>query len=584
MMFFKKRIYKQKLFSVALPLSVLIFFVFVVYSNSLWNEFVWDDYAGIVTNTYVHNFDFLNFFSKSLTDGANAPTTFWRPLILVVFSGLWHFFGDLVVPYHLVNILLHSANASLFFLLFLRIFRRRIPAFLAALVFAVHPLNTEAITYISGIGDPLSVFFMLLGANFYARAIQDQKRQKLLFSGTALVFLLALLSKESALIFPIILLLCGLFIRRENLKTWKDAIVVAQTTLPFFAISAFYVLARKSIFDFSENAPDILNLFSFHDRFLTFCGVFVSYLQLLFAPLHLHMEWMLPTVKSASEPKTLFGIFLLFGIIILIVTQFKKRPAVSFGFLWFLIALFPNSNLLFGMAAFGAEHWLYFSFSGFFFALFSLADEFVVKENAKLFFIVFLSIWVGWLSALTVERNRDWQDTITLFTSTLQESPRSYRANMSLGNGYYDIGRYDDAKYYYERTLGLYPNSYSAYARLGTLSLRLNKHDEAIRYYEHSVQIDSVNSPAFYPLLEEYLQNKEYGKAEKVLGERSEKTKDREEAKRGFVTLAVIAKQNGDMEKEAMYYAQAQKIASEKEDSFWVFVGQFLNQYLGEPE
>jgi tetratricopeptide (TPR) repeat protein len=296
------------------------------------------------------------------------------------------------------------------------------------------------------------------------------------------------------------------------------------------------------------------------------------------------MEWMLPLVKNASEPKTLFGIFLLSGIIILIVTQFKKRPKVSFGFSWFFIALLPNSNLLFGMAAFGAEHWLYFSFAGFFFALFALSEEFFTKENAKLLFVVVFSVWVGWLGALTAERNRDWSDTITLFTSTLKESPQSYRANMSIGNGYYNIGQYDNAKYYYERTLELYPHSYSAHASLGALSLQLNKHDEAIWHYEQSVQIDPVNSVAFYPLFEEYLQNKDYDKAEKILNERSEKTEDREEAKRGFLALAMMAKQNGDTEKEAIYYDRAQKIASENEDSFLVFVGQFLNRYLGEPE
>lgn len=583
MMFSEKHLDLKKIFSAAVPFGILVFAVFVVYANSLWNEFVWDDYAGIVTNTYVHNFDFLNFFSESLTGGANAPTTFWRPLILVVFSGLWNFFGDFVVPYHLVNILLQSANACLFFILLLSIFQRRVPAFLAALVFAIHPLNTEAITYISGIGDPLSVFFMLIGANFFVRALQNPQKQKLFLLGTAFVFICALLSKESALIFPIALLLSGVFVRRKTLRNWRDALLAARATLPFFAISVLFILARKSIFDFSGNA-ELFNLFSFPERFFTFCGVFVSYLSLLFVPLHLHMEWMLPVVKSVNEPRTLLGIFLLSGMFVLIVTQFKKRSELSFGLAWFLLALLPNSNLLFGMAAFGAEHWLYFSLAGFFFALFAFAEEFSARTGTKLLFIVIFSVWIGWLSALTVERNLDWHDSVTLFTSTLQESPRSYRATMSLAHAYYNGGDYEQAKFYYKRTLQMYPDSYSAYTSLGALSERLGKRDEATRYYEYSIAIDPVNSPAFYTLLDHYLQNNEYGKAEAVLSVRSEKTKDKEEARKGFLTLSVLAKQNGNFEKEALYYEKAQKIAAEAKSSVWISFGQFLNRYLGEPQ
>lgn len=123
--------------------GVLVVSVILLYATVFDNPFVWDDFFAVAKNKYVHNGNFFNFFSENTYAGTGSVGTNWRPLMLSAFSVLWHFWGGWTVPYHLVSIFLHAINSILFFVLFKKIFKERYwAAFLSALLFAVHPLQT----------------------------------------------------------------------------------------------------------------------------------------------------------------------------------------------------------------------------------------------------------------------------------------------------------------------------------------------------------------------------------------------------------------------------------------------------------
>ena len=167
---------EQKLFLLKKPLSkyfiilLLIIVGFVLYANSFPNQMFWDDDDGILKNQFIQNWQYFpKYFSENIIAGAGLLSNYWRPILLTVFSLEWHLWKDWAPGYHFVNTSFHITDAVLLFFILLYIFKNRWLAFFTALVFLVHPLQTEAVTYVSGLGDSLSVFFMFLGILFYLK-------------------------------------------------------------------------------------------------------------------------------------------------------------------------------------------------------------------------------------------------------------------------------------------------------------------------------------------------------------------------------------------------------------------------------
>ncbi|MCM8808210.1 MAG: hypothetical protein NC926_09795, partial [Candidatus Omnitrophica bacterium] len=126
----------------------------IVYFNSIFNPFIFDDYGLIIENTFIKNFKYLKLlFTTNLYEGAGEKTLFYRPLQSLSYALIYKFFKLNPIPYHLLNIFLHIGCSILFFLLLKEIYGERI-AFLSSLLWAIHPINTEAVTYIAGLADP----------------------------------------------------------------------------------------------------------------------------------------------------------------------------------------------------------------------------------------------------------------------------------------------------------------------------------------------------------------------------------------------------------------------------------------------
>jgi len=153
-----------------LVILLLVVVGFVLYTNSFPNQMFWDDDDCILKNQFIQNWQYFpKYFSENLIAGAGLLSNYWRPILLTAFSLEWHLWKDWAPGYHFVNTSFHITDAILLFFILLYIFKNRWLAFFTALVFLVHPLQTEAVTYVSGLGDSLSVFFMFLGILFYLK-------------------------------------------------------------------------------------------------------------------------------------------------------------------------------------------------------------------------------------------------------------------------------------------------------------------------------------------------------------------------------------------------------------------------------
>lgn len=539
---------------------ILFCVIFIVYGNSFSNTFLWDDEAGILTNKYVHEWKyFLNFFSEGMYSGSESLSYYWRPMVLSLFSIEWHIFHEWVAGYHFANTLLHAINSVLIFYLFRLIFKREMLAFMAALIFAVHPLQTTAITYISSIADPLSGLFMLLGVYSYAKSRTDTDNERLLFLVTFLSFIFALLTKESAIMMPGLLFLADLFVKKNAALSWRDVRASLQRIAPFLCVLTVYIISRLTVLDFMKDLPPSPLALPLYERMLTFFHAFSVYLRLIFAPLHLHMEWALPIAKTIfSVPVAIGGLFV-FIFLALIITQYKKRPEVSFGLSWFLVALSPNMNIFIPTTAFLSENWLYLSLPGFFLALFALFEEWSRRWPYRpLLFAIFFA-WVVWLGSLAVLRNRDWADPITFFTATLKEAPRSYRANVNLGTSYRDLGNYPMAFAYYERAIVLLPNEAITYYERATLYEKMGRKDDAILDHEHSFMLAPLYSPSFRVLVDYFMSRGEYEKASEILETRLKNTTNQMETQKLLSELfsTAVGEKNTALKKEYMERAAA---------------------------
>ena len=128
-----------------------------VFANGWGNELFWDDLDNFVNNKYVHSWEYLgNYFSENLIAGSGLSSNYWRPMMLIVWSVGWSFWGEWGAGYRIVNLLLHVGCAVLVYQVLTKLFAKKWFGLVVGLIFVVHPLQTEAITYASGISDPLS--------------------------------------------------------------------------------------------------------------------------------------------------------------------------------------------------------------------------------------------------------------------------------------------------------------------------------------------------------------------------------------------------------------------------------------------
>lgn len=564
-----------------LPAVIILFLAtFGLYFNSIHNAFLWDDEWGILTNTYVHEWKyFLNFFSQGIYAGSGSLSYYWRPLVLSVFSLEWHIFHEWVVGYHVINILLHAIDAALIFCLFRLIFRRDIFAFMAGLIFALHPLQTEAVTYISGIADPLATLFILLGTITYVKARQDPDRERLFLLCAFLSFIFALMTKESAIMMPGLLFLADLFTERNKVTSWRDARTLLKRTIPFFIVLAIYIAARLTVLNFIKDLPPSPLALPLYERIVTFFHAFSVYLRLLFMPLYLHMEWILPIEKTLFSPPVLFGALVFIVFIILIITQFRKRPEISFGLAWFFVALSPNMNLFIPTTALLSEHWLYLSIPGFFLAFFVVIEEATQRWAYRPLLPALFIAWIFWLGNLTMLRNRDWADPIIFFTATLKEAPRSYRANVNLGTAYNKRGETEKALKSYGRAIAIAPNESIAYHERATLYQKIGREGDALQDDERSFALSS-QSPSFRVLVDYFMLHKEYEKAREILETRLKDTADPIESQKLLLKLFQISIQEKNTALKKEYAERMTEIETKIQNEPSVRLGVFLDTFL----
>jgi len=416
------------------PVLLLAGTVAVVYLNSFRGVFQFDDYLVIVDNAGVHSW---GAFLAGLPRGI-------RPLLKFTYTLNWTS-GLGLFGFHLVNVALHAANAVLIFLLASRIVGASgFAALLPALLFAVHPVQTEAVTYICGRSVSLMTFFYLGSLLAYLRG-RERRSRSLLYLASPALFLLAVASKEIALTLPFALVLCEA-VRRER-TGWGEALRAQAVHWLLLCSLAVLVIVHAGYGRLLEVGFDIRGAAA---NLSTQLHGVPYLLSRLFLPHALNFDPDLP-VFSVWSADLLPEALLLAALLAAGSVALWKRSAAGFGILWFFLHLVPTNSFIprFDVAN---ERQLYLSSWGLFLAMASGADLLRERCGARRVTAVAVLLVVA-LGGFTVSRNTVYRSQVALWEDTARKSPGKARVQNNLGYAYELEGRFEEADAAYLKAL-----------------------------------------------------------------------------------------------------------------------------------
>ncbi len=458
---------------------------FAVYINSLGGEFLWDDEILVKGNPYLKSWSHLpEAFSRDIGAGTGRIYGYYRPLQTVSYMADYSVWKLDPRGYHLTSVLLHLLAAVLLYWWLRLLFSDRLLAFFAGMLFAVHPMQTEAVAFISGRSDPLALVFVILGFVFYQKAGSEKRP---VFSVPALAcWAAALLSRESSLILPFLVLLYHSVFRRP----------LRGRGFPILILIALILTAFRMTF-LRQFLPHTTSSTTAWQRLPGFFAALSGYLRILFVPMPLHMEYG-DRLFAFSDPRVIAGA----GIFLLLAVAFfraRRDRLVLFSLGWIALTLLPVSNL-YPVGAYMAEHWLYLPSVGIFLLAAGFFRRLCRQELLKTIAPVLIGVLLIFYSGLTIRQNRYWRTKLGFFERTLVYAPESVRVLNNLGLVYHSLNRYAEAAALYEKAVKIRPGYYEAHNNLGCSFRELGQREEAIAEFKRTLELKPGYATAYYNL------------------------------------------------------------------------------------
>lgn len=469
-----------------------------VYANSFHNSFHFDDQHYIVENPYIQDIrNIPSFFSsRGHSSFEKVFTAHYRPLLVTSYAINYAIGGLRPEGYHAVNLMFHAGSAFLVYLI-LQTMLPSWPSVAAALIFAVHPFNSEAVNYITARSSVMCAFFYLLSFYFWIRfrgpAIKAGAKAWLpYYPGSLLAFILAMLTKEVAITLPVIFLLYDLYFSEGQTEGHKRLPATRYLSYaPFiFLIIAPYLLFRILVYGHIVGG-DTRNYVS---NFLVQPKVLLNYIQLLFFPYGLTIEHdirLLDTFFNATVILSFLSVLIILCMVYFLFRLGREWKVLSFFILWFFITLLPTTIIPLNAVLQENRGYL----AGIVFAVF--AGVCISRLHGRLI-LPGLAILIIFFSALTVQRNFVWSDDLTLWSDAVAKSPVSARAHDNLGLAYMGKQKYDMALEEFHKTIALNPQYYLAWYNAGVAYQLQGDLEKARLAYEKSLKINPAYFRSYY--------------------------------------------------------------------------------------
>ncbi|HEV2423202.1 MAG TPA: tetratricopeptide repeat protein [Terriglobia bacterium] len=484
-----------------LTMAVLVLAAALPYLNTLGNGFVYDDHQQILLNPYLRSFHYLRpIFTTSVWSflgGASGVTNYYRPLMTFAYLLCFQAFGPSAFAFHLLNLLLHLGVVLLVYQVTVTLFRDRELAALAAFIFALHPVHSESVDWIAALTDiELSLFF-LAAFWFYLRipriAGGRPGRQWLAAQGGTLVsMVLALLSKEQAMLLPMLCLIFEHFYRDDRDETTIREKVARYA--PAWLLVPLYLAFRVHFLGRLAPAPSARPGVSLQDAFLSAGALLFQYVGKVLWPARLCAYYVFPDSWTVLLPEVLGGILVVLLFAGLFVYWWRRARLLSFGLVWFLVTLLPVLNVQWMPIAAFAERYLYLPSVGFcwMIAWAGLRLWRLAEDRGRVWRLALASAaaLVALLAAVrTAIRNRDWHDDLRFYRSTLAASPDAYVMRTDLGKYYWEHGQRQLAEKEWRAAAAIQPENSIVLTNLGVLLTAQHHYDEAVSDFKQALQL-----------------------------------------------------------------------------------------------
>lgn len=550
------------------PLAVLSL-AWAVYLNSVPNGFVLDDSRVVVNNPDIRSLGNLAALFRhdvgGLPKGHPNHTGSYRPLTQWTYALNYALGGLEATGYHLVNVLLHGLCTLCVYQVFLSLLGEWKIAVLAGLLFAAHPIHTEAVSNVAGRSELLSCLFFLLSFQCYQK--YRTRPQATPFVLLCLLYLAAILSKESAITLPGVVVALEILLppsSKQGPGRWKRffGAGVAIPLLGLAITAALYLGVRSWIVGPLARVPfnEVENPMAFAaplPAWLTRLYLLAVYARLLIWPVALSADYsynQIPLVEGLGDMRNLCSLLAVGIYLTLLITSARRAPFFCFALLFAAITFALTSNLLLPIGTVIGERLLYLPSMGFCFAVAWAAGNAARRWNhsqaasAARFALVAL---VGFYAARTVLRNTNWRSNLSLMESALEASPGSVKVHHNLGHLYAEQGDLDAAESHYLKALKIRPGHPPSIKGLAQLSADLNRTDQAAALYQQALEQDPKDPNLHFNLGVVFQKAKRWPEAIAAFRQALSLQGEHSEAR---LNLAFCLEQQGETEEAAQTY------------------------------
>ncbi|TAN45461.1 MAG: tetratricopeptide repeat protein [Nitrospirae bacterium] len=488
-----------------LPALLIIGIGLIIYSNTFYSPFYFDDEYYIVKNPVIKD---LSYFwgpskAKDFENIFGYHTLVMRYIGDLTFALNYELHGLDVSGYHAANIAIHLINALLAYLLTSLVlktprtgnsseYERLLLPLAAALIFVSHPVQTESVTYITQRFTSLAAMFYLLSFIGYAKFRLTEK--KIWYAAAITSAILGMKTKEIVFTLPPMLTLFEFMFFEGDAKKRIKHLLPILLTLIIIPASLFVISKHADIAAILNDATRAKSDMPRSDYLFTQFRVVITYLRLLMLPVNQNLDYNYPVYTSFLNPDVFLSFIAIAALIgtasiLPLKTNDRHLRIASFGLLWFFAALsvessmIPTQDMIF-------EHRTYLPSFGFIVSavslLFFMKDKFCLRNS---YVAAFLAIVTIVLCILTYQRNDIWADELTLWEDTAKKTTDKARVYNNLGFACNKKGQPDRAIVLYRTALSLKPDYAEAYNNLGYSYYTKKMFSEAIEQYEKAISL-----------------------------------------------------------------------------------------------
>jgi len=477
-----------------IQLLIIAVLVLILYGRVIQFGYVGlDDKALILDNySFIRNLSNIKtaFIHDVFYNPKNSGTQiiYYRPLMTLSLMMDSQFGEQSSKFYHIVNIILHLACCFLLFRFFTLLKYRPDVSFCATILFAIHPILSEAVSWIPGRNDSMLTLFSVASLFCFTRFLETRKTKTFIFH--LLFFALALFTKETAIFLPLISWLYYVLIyTKENAhKKFTSGIGSFYILIGYLIIGLVWFLLRGIALAHSAADLSILHLI---DLFITNLPMYLQVLQKLIVPYNLS------TMSSVADTNFWVGFISIAALIgLLFFSKQKRWNYIIFGFIWFNIFLLP---VFFVSIKAGFDHRTYFPLIGFLILVLEI-DYFKnlsYKKPGTLTGFVLIVVAYG---VLNFVHTSCFANSISFWENAVTNSPESSLAKLNYGYELAGAGRIDEAIKVYNEGIVINPSEHMIHNDLGILYVRKHMYPEAEKEFIEETKVNPTYSRAYYNL------------------------------------------------------------------------------------